>query len=327
MVPPMTEGRDAAFPDGPAACRLVRLDDARAVAAADRLVAAQILDGGTRAFVHPLVRDATRAAFVMVDHPGLFSRLAGALALVGANVVDARTYTTRDGYATAVFWVQDAEGKPYSAERLPQLKRMIFRTLAGEVVPRDALTERDKPKKRDRAFRFPTHVTFDNEGSDIHTIIEVDARDRPGLLYDLTRTLAANHIQIVSAVIATYGAQVVDSFYVKDMFGLKMHQQSRRDALERKLRQSSLITGALAEGRTSGQDVLAAARADYARFLGTLYDEGLYDAVIDIRLDGVEAAGIAPLDAPLDDEALRAQVQAFSPEAMEPVRSRRFWVP
>ena len=69
-------------------------------------------------------------------------------------------------------------------------------------------------------------------------------------------------------------------------------------ALERKLRQSSLITGALAEGRTSGQDVLAAARADYARFLGTLYDEGLYDAVIDIRLDGVEAAGIAPLDAP-----------------------------
>ena len=185
-----------------------------------------------------LRRDATRAAFVMADHPGLFSRLAGALALVGANVVDARTYTTRDGYATAVFWVQDAEGKPYSAERLPQLKRMIFRTLAGEVVPRDALTERDKPKKRDRAFRFPTHVTFDNEGSDIHTIIQVDTRDRPGLLYDLTRTLAANHIQIVSAVIATYGAQVVDSFYVKDAFGLKLTQAPKREALERRLRQA-----------------------------------------------------------------------------------------
>lgn len=185
-----------------------------------------------------LRRDATRAAFVMADHPGLFSRLAGALALVGANVVDARTYTTRDGYATAVFWVQDAEGRPYSSERLPQLRRMIERTLAGEVVPREAFADRDKVKRRERAFRFPTHVTFDNEGSEIHTIIQVDTRDRPGLLYDLTRTLAANHIQIVSAVIATYGAQVVDSFYVKDMFGLKMHQQSRRDALERKLRQA-----------------------------------------------------------------------------------------
>ena len=67
----------------------------------------------------------------------------------------------------------------------------------------DRFADRDRMKKRDRAFRFPTHVTFDNEGSDIYTIIEVDTRDRPGLLYDLTRTLAANHIRIASAVIAT----------------------------------------------------------------------------------------------------------------------------
>ncbi|MDP5360090.1 MAG: HD domain-containing protein, partial [Paracoccaceae bacterium] len=58
-------------------------------------------------------RDATRACFAMVDHPGLFSRMTGALALVGANVVDARTYTSKDGYATAVFWVQDDDGNPY----------------------------------------------------------------------------------------------------------------------------------------------------------------------------------------------------------------------
>ena len=68
--------------------------------------------------------------------------------------------------------------------------------------------------------------------------LEVDTRDRPGLLYDLTRTLAANNIYIASAVIATYGAQVVDSFYVKDMFGLKLHTKSKQEALERKLRQA-----------------------------------------------------------------------------------------
>ncbi|HMM07828.1 MAG TPA: BamA/TamA family outer membrane protein [Paracoccus solventivorans] len=68
--------------------------------------------------------------------------------------------------------------------------------------------------------------------------------------------------------------------------------------LERQLRNASRITGALAEGRYTAQDVLAAARADYSRLLGLLYDEGYYDSVIDIRLDGVEAAGIAPLDAP-----------------------------
>jgi [protein-PII] uridylyltransferase len=207
------------------------------------LVFAQLLhgldDAEIRIDLHPdPARDATRASFALTDHPGIFSRLAGALALVGANVVDARTYTSKDGFATAVFWVQDGDGKPYEVSRLPRLRGMIEKTLRGEVLPRDALADRDKLKKRDREFRFPTHIIFDNEGSDIYSIIEVDTRDRPGLLYDLTRTLAVNHIYIASAVIATYGAQVVDVFYVKDMFGLKLHAKSRQEALEKKLRQA-----------------------------------------------------------------------------------------
>ncbi|GAB1478182.1 [protein-PII] uridylyltransferase [Paracoccaceae bacterium] len=195
-------------------------------------------------------RDATRAAFALADHPGIFSRLAGALALVGANVVDARTYTSKDGYATPVFWVQDREGKPYEVAGLPRLRQMIEKTLRGEVVARQALAGRDKVKKREREFRFPTHITFDNEGSEIYTIIEVDTRDRPGLLYDLTRTLAANNIYIASAVIATYGAQVVDSFYVKDMFGLKLHAKGKQESLDRKLRQA--ITEGAERAQTLG---------------------------------------------------------------------------
>jgi [protein-PII] uridylyltransferase len=206
-------------------------------------------DDEIRIDLHPEVaRDATRACFALSDHPGIFSRLAGALALVGANVVDARTYTSKDGYATAVFWVQDAEGKPYEVGKLPRLRAMIDKTLKGEVVARDALKDRDKVRKRESQFRFPTHIVFDNEGSEIYTIIEVDTRDRPGLLYDLTRTLAANNIYIASAVIATYGAQVVDTFYVKDTFGLKIHPRTRQDVLERKLRQA-IAEGAERAGR------------------------------------------------------------------------------
>ena len=183
-------------------------------------------------------RDATRVCFALVDHPGIFSRLAGALALLGANVVDARSYTSKDGYATAAFWIQDAEGHPYDAARLPRLQQIIEKTLKGEVVARDAIKDKDKIKKRERAFKVPTSITFDNEGSEIYTIIEVDTRDRPGLLFDLTRTLANANVYINSAVIATYGEQVVDSFYVKDMFGLKFHSASKQQALERKLREA-----------------------------------------------------------------------------------------
>ena len=208
---------------------------------ATHLVFACLLDGigadEIRMDIHPDPdRDATRVCFALADHPGLFSRLAGALAVVGANVVDARTYTSRDGYATAVFWIQDGEGAPYEEARLPRLRETILKTLRGEIIPREKLADKDRLPRRTRGFRFPTSITFDNEGSDIYTIIEVDTRDRPGLLHDLTRALAEANIYIASAVIATYGAQVVDSFYVKDLFGLKIHGRQKQAGLERRLR-------------------------------------------------------------------------------------------
>ena len=57
-----------------------------------------------------------------------------------------------------------------------------------------------------------------------------------GLLHDLARTLTACNISISSAIIATYGEQAVDSFYVKDLFGHKLHSESRRRQVETRLR-------------------------------------------------------------------------------------------
>ncbi|RCW82831.1 autotransporter assembly complex protein TamA [Paracoccus lutimaris] len=70
------------------------------------------------------------------------------------------------------------------------------------------------------------------------------------------------------------------------------------DDLLKAIRATSLLVSAQDEGRVTGQDMLAAARGDYARILGVLYDEGYFSGIIDIALDGVEAASIAPLDAP-----------------------------
>ena len=108
--------------------------------------------------------------------------------------------------------------------------------MKGEVITQEAIKDRDRLKKRERAFKVPTSITFDNDGSEIYTLIEVDTRDRPGLLFDLTRALANMNVYIASAVIATYGEQVVDTFYVKDTFGLKFHSPSKQRALEDKLR-------------------------------------------------------------------------------------------
>ena len=94
-----------------------------------------------------------------------------------------------------------SDGKPYEVSRLPRLSQMIHKTLAGEIRPREAFRDRDKVKKREREFRFPTHIVFDNEGSEIYTIIEVDTRDRPGLLYRVARQLAEYNLNLYSAKI------------------------------------------------------------------------------------------------------------------------------
>lgn len=95
-------------------------------------------------------------------------------------------------------------------------------------------------------------------------------------------------------------------------------------SLESAIRNASLLDDAQEEGRVTGQDILAAARGDYARILGVLYDAGFYDAVISITLDGVEAAQIATLDAPKVIHRVDVTVNAgkhfrFSRAQMAPV--------
>ena len=189
-------------------------------------------------FDQDTTRDATRCCLYMADHPGLFSRMAGAFALAGASVVDARTFTSSDGTASSVFWVQDKDGHPFEEVRHERLKKAIHRALRGDVVAREELKGRRGLRKREQPFEVPTTITFDNDSSDIYTVIEVDTRDRVGLLYDLTRTLAALNINISSAVITTYGEQAVDSFYVKDLFGFKIRSASKQKTIETKLREA-----------------------------------------------------------------------------------------
>jgi [protein-PII] uridylyltransferase len=62
-------------------------------------------------------------------------------------------------------------------------------------------------------------VRFDHDASDFHTVIEVGAPDRPGLLFDLARALSTLELDVHLARVATYGHRVVDVFYVTDLEG------------------------------------------------------------------------------------------------------------
>ncbi|MDE2462457.1 MAG: [protein-PII] uridylyltransferase [Alphaproteobacteria bacterium] len=161
------------------------------------------------------------------DHPGLFAQLAGAIAVCGGSIADAKIFTTSDGFALDVFSVQDQDGGPFTGgARTARLRDTIARTLAGEVRPRRALAKRRSPA-RASAFNVRPRVDFDNDASATATVVEVEGLDRAGLLYDVTNSLFKSGLSISAAMVATYGERAIDVFYVRDGFGHKIFHPGR----------------------------------------------------------------------------------------------------
>jgi [protein-PII] uridylyltransferase len=192
----------------------------------------------------PLVVDAqvdrrraiTEVTIYTADHPGLFSRIAGAMSLASASIVDAKIYTLTNGKALDIFWVQDNEGGAFDdPDRLKRLARRIKESLSGEIVPRREFQDRAPARPRIHMFSVPPRVLVDNAASATHTVIEVNGRDRPGLLYEVTRAITDLGLQISSAKISTYGERVVDVFYVKDVFGMKVEHETKLEAIRTRL--------------------------------------------------------------------------------------------
>ncbi len=185
--------------------------------------------------VYP-ARGATLVTVYTPDHPGLFYRLAGAIHLAGASIIDARIHTTRDGMALDNFLVQDPFGRMFDdADRLNRLENAIGEALARRQRLADRLAARPLSRPRADAFAVQPNVLIDNRASNRYTVIEVNARDRPALLYALAFALFESKVTIRSAHIATYGERAVDTFYVTDLIGDKVEGVLRLKSIERRL--------------------------------------------------------------------------------------------
>jgi [protein-PII] uridylyltransferase len=183
-------------------------------------------------------RAVTEVTVYAADHPGLFSKISGALAVAGASIVDARIHTMTNGMALDTFWIQDASGGTFEQpHRLAKLSALIEQALSGRLRLAQEIRKlsKDTYGKRMRAIHAPPRVVVDNHASNTHTIVEVNGRDRPGLLHDVTAAISDEGIQIASAHVTTYGVRAVDVFYVKDIFGLKIENDRKLAALRESL--------------------------------------------------------------------------------------------
>ena len=166
------------------------------------------------------------------DRPGVFSRIAGALALHGLDVLSAAAHSSDDGRALAEFRVADRVRHEVPWRRV--LKDVEL-SLDGRLAIPARLADRARTYariKRSIAPRTAIKVTFDDDASADATVLDVQAPDGIGVLYRITRVLGDLDVDIRSARVQTMGNHVVDAFYVRDSRGGTISDPSLRAEIE-----------------------------------------------------------------------------------------------
>jgi [protein-PII] uridylyltransferase len=175
------------------------------------------------------------------DRPRLFSLVAGAIAAARLNILGARVFSRPDGPVFDTLSVHDLEtGKPATREARERFEQLLTGALAGKPVDFEKLIASHKPspplyRPIDQDL-IPTRVSFDNHLMRDRTLLEIEAEDRPGLLFDLTRVLADLDLDISFARINTEQGAAIDTFHVTDRDGRKVTGNERLQIIEFGLR-------------------------------------------------------------------------------------------
>lgn len=156
------------------------------------------------------------------DRAGLFYKLAGALTLAGVNIVSTKAITRKDHISIDTFYIIDPDGGVVSDKKALEIfEKRLDEALMQEKDLMPAINELEakitaKTKNKDMLpAPFPPSVEVYHELSLKQTIIEVQASDRIGLLYRISRLITKMNFDIGFARIATERGVAMDTFYIK----------------------------------------------------------------------------------------------------------------
>ncbi|MEZ5402411.1 MAG: hypothetical protein R2729_22240 [Bryobacteraceae bacterium] len=149
------------------------------------------------------------------DRLALFSSIAGALAGFGMNILKAEAFANQQGTVLDTFSFADPQRTlELNPPEMDRLRQIVERVLLGRADVKALLKNRPRPPAPSRGSRFDPRVSFDNDASEVATLVEVVAQDRPGLLYDLTSAFTEAGCNIDVVLIDTEAHRALDVFYV-----------------------------------------------------------------------------------------------------------------
>jgi [protein-PII] uridylyltransferase len=172
------------------------------------------------------------------DRIGLFAEIVGAFASQQVSIVSAAIFTRSDGIAIDSFHVVDgATEGPLTSTKWALVKANLKKALRGELDATELIRRAERsPRLAHRTMSsLRRGVYFDNYASATHTVIDVEAPDRIGLLYDIASTLSSLGLNLSLAKIATDVRQARDAFYITDREGGKITNPLRIQEISEKL--------------------------------------------------------------------------------------------
>ncbi len=187
----------------------------------------------------------SRITVCTADRPGVFAEMVGVFASQQVSVLDAAAFTRADGVAIDSFHVVDGRTEgPLSSQRWAVVKQALRTALGGgrDIEPLIRRAEQSPLAAQKTMPSLRRGVSFDNAASKTCTIIDVEAPDRIGLLYDIASAIFDLGLDMSVARIATDGRQARDAFYVTDRGGEKIDDPLRLEEIEKKIKEA-LDTG------------------------------------------------------------------------------------